>query len=155
MPRGSRGLQPHALRLRADFRPVARMEFAIVHAHQAREHLAGWRTQQGLRHRLGRRPDTQLRVRQRLLHGARICCNPELQRRIEGQWLGLAQAPVPRIRIRMGCCLHGIARLLLHGMSVARAKEAVQRQQFGYHRSMDAQPDLARIAATVGDPRRI
>lgn len=35
------------------------------------------------------------------------------------------------------------------------AKGAVQRQQFGYHRSMDAPPDLARIAATVGDPRRI
>jgi DNA-binding transcriptional ArsR family regulator len=31
----------------------------------------------------------------------------------------------------------------------------VEPQQFGYHRSMHAEPDLARIATTVGDPRRI
>jgi len=31
----------------------------------------------------------------------------------------------------------------------------VQQQQFAYHQSVDAEPDLARIASTVGDPRRI
>jgi len=31
----------------------------------------------------------------------------------------------------------------------------VEPQQFGYDRSMHAEPDLARIATTVGDPRRI
>jgi DNA-binding transcriptional ArsR family regulator len=39
--------------------------------------------------------------------------------------------------------------------SVASRRRFVEHQQFGYHQTMDAEPDLARIAATVGDPRRI
>jgi DNA-binding transcriptional ArsR family regulator len=31
----------------------------------------------------------------------------------------------------------------------------VDQEQFAYHRSMEAEPDLARIATAVGDPRRI
>jgi DNA-binding transcriptional ArsR family regulator len=44
---------------------------------------------------------------------------------------------------------------LLHACSVVRDARDCQQQQFGYHRSMEAEPDLARIATTVGDPRRI
>jgi DNA-binding transcriptional ArsR family regulator len=41
--------------------------------------------------------------------------------------------------------------------SVASRAAFVEHQQFGYHRTMNAasEPDLARIAATVGDARRI
>lgn len=43
----------------------------------------------------------------------------------------------------------------VHATSVLATGGFGQRQQFGYARSMHADPDLARIAATVGDPRRI
>jgi DNA-binding transcriptional ArsR family regulator len=39
--------------------------------------------------------------------------------------------------------------------SLRAASGFVEREQFAYHRTMDAEPDLARIAATVGDARRI
>ncbi len=39
--------------------------------------------------------------------------------------------------------------------SVAAAARFVEHRQFGYHQIMNAEPDLARIAATVGDRRRI
>jgi DNA-binding transcriptional ArsR family regulator len=39
--------------------------------------------------------------------------------------------------------------------SVASRATLVEQQQFVYHRMMNAEPDLARLASTVGDPRRI
>src|SRR5437667_10071291 len=39
--------------------------------------------------------------------------------------------------------------------SVAAARTLVHQQQFVYHRTMESEPDLARIASTVGDARRI
>jgi DNA-binding transcriptional ArsR family regulator len=39
--------------------------------------------------------------------------------------------------------------------SVSARGPLVDHQQFAYHRTMDAQPDLARVAATVGDATRI
>jgi DNA-binding transcriptional ArsR family regulator len=39
--------------------------------------------------------------------------------------------------------------------SVRRTPALVDQEQFAYHRSMEAEPDLARIATAVGDPRRI
>jgi DNA-binding transcriptional ArsR family regulator len=46
---------------------------------------------------------------------------------------------------------------MVHAASVASRAPFVEHQQFGYHRTMNAtaEPDLARIAATVGDARRI
>jgi DNA-binding transcriptional ArsR family regulator len=42
-----------------------------------------------------------------------------------------------------------------HARSVGPANGFGKHQQFVYDRSMEAEPDLARIATTVGDPRRI
>jgi DNA-binding transcriptional ArsR family regulator len=39
--------------------------------------------------------------------------------------------------------------------SVVAARWFVENQQFVYHQSMNAEPDLARIAATIGDASRI
>src|SRR3569832_2121595 len=39
--------------------------------------------------------------------------------------------------------------------SLFARRRFVERQQFGYHRTMNAQPDLARIASTIGDATRI
>jgi DNA-binding transcriptional ArsR family regulator len=39
--------------------------------------------------------------------------------------------------------------------SVAVRHGLVEQQQYGYHQTMNTEPDLARIAAAVGDPRRI
>jgi len=46
---------------------------------------------------------------------------------------------------------------MVHAASVSNPVRFVEHQQFGYHRTMNAaaEPDLARIAATVGDARRI
>jgi DNA-binding transcriptional ArsR family regulator len=43
----------------------------------------------------------------------------------------------------------------MRSRSVAGAGRIVHLQQFGYHQSMHAEPDLARIATTIGDPSRI
>jgi DNA-binding transcriptional ArsR family regulator len=41
------------------------------------------------------------------------------------------------------------------GPSVVILSRLVEQQQFAYDQTMNAEPDLARLAATVGDPRRI
>jgi DNA-binding transcriptional ArsR family regulator len=44
---------------------------------------------------------------------------------------------------------------VIMGCSVAAAPALVHHQQFVYHQTMESEPDLARIASTVGDARRI
>jgi DNA-binding transcriptional ArsR family regulator len=44
---------------------------------------------------------------------------------------------------------------VIMGSSVVGPRGFVEHQQFAYHRTMDAQPDIARVAATIGDATRI
>src|SRR3954469_17554932 len=91
---------------------------------------------------------------QGLLHEIRPAHHPQRELRIEEDRPAHAQARIPGVRVGVRWRGERMKRFF-HGCSVVRAPRFVEPQQFGYDRSMEAEPDLARIAATVGDPRRI